>query len=131
MSAVLFTEYETANDKKIVCATLNSEKSLNALTLEMIRLLASKLPEWQANPTVVAVILDGAGEKAFCAGGDVRALYMGRTETGEEGFCESFFIEEYQLDYAIHRFNKPLIIWGSGIVMGGGLGLMAGASYRV
>lgn len=131
MSAVLFSEHETANDKKIVCATLNSEKSLNALTLEMIRLLASKLPEWQADPTVVAVILDGAGEKAFCAGGDIRALYMGMTGKGEEGFCESFFIEEYQLDYAIHCFNKPLITWGSGIVMGGGLGLMAGANYRV
>jgi len=136
MSAVLFTEHPAGNGKKIIQATLNSEKSLNALTLEMIRLLAPKLPEWQADPSVAAVILDGAGEKAFCAGGDIVNLYKGMVgETavaqGEAGFCETFFIEEYQLDHAIHCFSKPLIVWGSGIVMGGGLGLMAGANYRV
>tara|TARA_R110001583_G_scaffold78261_3_gene212280 strand:- start:848 stop:1981 length:1134 start_codon:yes stop_codon:yes gene_type:complete len=136
MSAVLFTEHPAGNGKKIIRARLNSEKSLNALTLEMIRLLAPKLPEWQDDPCVAAVILDGAGEKAFCAGGDIVNLYKGMVgETpvaeGERGFCETFFIEEYQLDHAIHCFSKPLIVWGSGIVMGGGLGLMAGANYRV
>ncbi|MEH6822848.1 MAG: enoyl-CoA hydratase/isomerase family protein [Motiliproteus sp.] len=136
MSAVVFTEHPAGNGKKIIQATFNSEKSLNALTLEMIRLLAPKLPEWQADPSVAAVILDGAGEKAFCAGGDIVNLYKGMVgetavKEGEPGFCETFFIEEYQLDHAIHCFSKPLIVWGSGIVMGGGLGLMAGANYRV
>ncbi|MEH6473048.1 MAG: enoyl-CoA hydratase/isomerase family protein [Halopseudomonas sp.] len=131
MSAVLFTEHDAGNGKKIVQATLNSEKSLNALTLEMIRLLAPKLPEWEADPTVAAVILDGAGEKAFCAGGDIVNLYKGMVGEGEANFCQTFFVEEYQLDHAIHCFSKPLIVWGSGIVMGGGLGLMAGANYRV
>ncbi|MFT5722593.1 MAG: enoyl-CoA hydratase/carnithine racemase, partial [Motiliproteus sp.] len=136
MSAILFTEHPAGNGKKIVRATLNAEKSLNALTLEMIRLLAPKLAEWQADPAVAAVILEGAGAKAFCAGGDIVNLYKGMVgdtpvAEGEPGFCETFFIEEYQLDHAIHCFSKPLIVWGSGIVMGGGLGLMAGASYRV
>ena len=131
MSAVVFTEHAAQNGKRIIQATLNSEKSLNALTLEMIRLLAPKLTEWQQDDSVAAVILDGAGEKAFCAGGDIRNLYLGMVGEGEPGFCETFFIEEYRLDYAIHTFTKPLIVWGSGIVMGGGLGLMAGANYRV
>lgn len=134
MSAVIFTEHTAENGKKIVQATLNSPKSLNALTLEMIRLLAPKLSEWQADDSVAAVILDGSGDKAFCAGGDIVNLYKGMTGesvAGEASFCETFFIEEYQLDHAIHCFNKPLIVWGGGIVMGGGLGLMAGANYRV
>ncbi|HEY5717421.1 MAG TPA: enoyl-CoA hydratase/isomerase family protein [Motiliproteus sp.] len=131
MSAVIFTEHAAQNGKRIIQATLNSEKSLNALTLEMIRLLAPKLNEWQQDDSVAAVILDGAGEKAFCAGGDIRNLYLGMVGEGEPGFCETFFTEEYRLDYAIHTFTKPFIVWGSGIVMGGGLGLMAGANYRV
>ncbi|MEH6627619.1 MAG: enoyl-CoA hydratase/isomerase family protein [Motiliproteus sp.] len=131
MSAVIFTEHASNNGKKIVQVTLNAEKSLNALTLEMIEILAPKMKEWQADDSVACVLLDGAGDKAFCAGGDIRNLYKGMTGDGKEGFCENFFIEEYQLDYAIHSFTKPFICWGNGIVMGGGLGLMSGANYRV
>ncbi|RDE19453.1 enoyl-CoA hydratase/isomerase family protein [Motiliproteus coralliicola] len=132
MTAILFTEHAAANGKKIIQATLNSEKSLNALTLEMIELLAPKLPEWEADEAVAAVILDGAGDKAFCAGGDIRNLYKGMVgDNDNPDFVETFFTEEYQLDHAIHCFTKPLIVWGGGIVMGGGLGLMAGANYRV
>ncbi|WP_210396930.1 enoyl-CoA hydratase/isomerase family protein [Motiliproteus sediminis] len=131
MTAVLFNEFLARNGKRIIQATLNSEKSLNALTLEMIRQLTPKLAEWEQDDSVAAVILDGAGSKAFCAGGDIRNLYLGMVGEGEAGFCETFFTEEYRLDYAIHTFAKPFIVWGSGIVMGGGLGLMAGANYRV
>ncbi len=131
MSAVIFTEHPAGNGKKIIQATLNAEKSLNALTLDMIRLLAPKLPEWEADASVAAVILDGAGQKAFCAGGDIVNLYRGMVGEGEANFCETFFVEEYRLDHAIHCFTKPLIVWGSGIVMGGGLGLMSGANYKV
>ncbi|WP_207063579.1 enoyl-CoA hydratase/isomerase family protein [Motiliproteus sp. SC1-56] len=130
-NALMITEHPAGNGKKVVQATLNAEKSLNALTLEMIRLLAPNLSRWQQDPEVAAVVLDGAGTKAFCAGGDIRNLYLGMTGEGEDGFCETFFTEEYRLDHAIHCFEKPLIVWGSGIVMGGGLGLMAGANYRV
>ncbi|MCW8886853.1 MAG: enoyl-CoA hydratase/isomerase family protein [Motiliproteus sp.] len=131
MSAIIFTEHAANNGKKIIQATLNSEKSLNALTLEMIEILAPKMKEWETDDSVAAIVLDGAGDKAFCAGGDIRNLYMGMTGDGEAGFCEKFFTEEYQLDYAIHCFKKPFICWGNGIVMGGGLGLMSGANYRV
>ena len=131
MTAILFTEHAAANGKVIVQATLNSPKSLNALTLDMIRALAPKLAEWEADARVAAVILDGDGDKAFCAGGDIVNLYKGMAESERAGFCETFFTEEYRLDHAIHCFSKPFIVWGGGIVMGGGLGLMAGANYRV
>ncbi len=131
MSSILINEYPCQAGRKVVQATLNAEKSLNALTLEMIDLLGPKLAEWEADESVVCVLLDGAGDKAFCAGGDIRNLYLGMTGEGEKDFCETFFTREYRLDYQIHNYSKPLVCWGNGIVMGGGLGLMAGANYRV
>jgi enoyl-CoA hydratase/carnithine racemase len=79
------------------------------------------------------VLLDAAGEKAFCAGGDLRQLYQTLLDCGpaRNTYAESFFGEEYVLDHQIHTFPKPFLCWGHGIVMGGGVGLMAGASHRV
>lgn len=131
MSALKVTRHPAGNGKCILQATLDAEKSLNALTLEMIRDLAPLLADAQEDDQVAAILLDGAGHKAFCAGGDIRNIYKGMTGEGEPGFCETFFTEEYRLDYAIHTSRKPVIVWGGGIVMGGGLGLMAGASHRV
>lgn len=125
MSAVIF---EKRNG--VAYATLNSEASLNSLTMEMIDLLTPQLAAWARDPEVALVVLKGAGEKAFCAGGDVRQLHACVT-TGRQRDAERFFEKEYQLDYAIHVYPKPLVVWGHGIVMGGGLGLMAGASHRV
>ena len=131
---VLFEELPVRGGQRIAIATLNAEKSLNALTLEMIRLLDARLSAWENDDAVVAVLLRGAGDKAFCAGGDVRSLRAALLEDGEvypNPHAVAFFSEEYRLDYRIHRYRKPLIVWGGGIVMGGGLGLMAGASHRV
>jgi len=133
-AVVLFEELVVANGKKIGVATLNSEKSLNSLSLPMVELLGSKLTEWEAKSHIVAVFLQGAGDKSFCAGGDVVSLYHGSAAYGEglkTTFCEEFFTKEYQLDYQIHTYNKPFIVWGNGIVMGGGLGILSGASHRV
>ena len=131
MSCVLFNEYPTQDGKKIVEISLNAERSLNALTLDMIDLIQPKLDEWKDDNSVVAVILDSAGEKAFCAGGDVVNLYKSMTGDGAASFPEEFFTREYTLDYTIHTYSKPIICWGSGIVMGGGMGLMNGCSHRV
>lgn len=131
---VLFRELESVSDKKIAIATLNSEKSLNALSLEMVELLAPKLNEWQGREDIAVVVLEGAGEKAFCAGGDVVQLYKASTQAGHGNYSqdiEDFFTKEYQLDFLIHTYSKPVLLWGHGIVMGGGLGLFAGASHRV
>jgi len=132
-SPVLFEEKHTANGLVVGVATLNAPKALNALSLEMLELLSEKLSDWEQDDNVVCVLLQGAGEKAFCAGGDIRKLYQSIVENpqGPNAYAENFFSVEYRLDYAIHRYSKPFICWGHGLVIGGGLGLMAGASYRV
>ena len=92
------------------------------------------LRRWAADPDIACVVLHGAGEKAFCAGGDTRSLYQLLKEhpgVVPNPTALTYFADEYRLDYLTHRYPKPLLVWGSGIVLGGGLGLMAGASHRV
>ncbi|WP_163557467.1 enoyl-CoA hydratase/isomerase family protein [Halomonas sp. NO4] len=136
--AVIFDELPTRDGGRIGVATLNAPKSLNALSLEMARQLDAKLDAWAVDRSIVAVWLEGAGDKAFCAGGDIVALYRSMTEEGENRgsgrdsvFAETYFTTEYRLDYRIHTYPKPLLVWGDGIVMGGGLGLMAGGFQRL
>ena len=126
-AVVLFEIISSGNGKKIAVATLNSEKTLNALSPPMVDLLRPQLAQWEGDEKIVAVVLRGKGDKAFCAGGDV--VQLTKSETTE--LAEQFFETEYRLDYQIHMYKKPLIAWGNGIVMGGGMGLMSGASHRV
>ncbi|MBB5321406.1 enoyl-CoA hydratase/isomerase family protein [Marinobacter oulmenensis] len=128
---LVFEEWKTPGDGCIAVARLNAPRSLNSLSLEMINLLRPQLQRWAEDPRVKAVWLESEGDKAFCAGGDIVALYRSMTESGSAGEGERFFTEEYQLDYQIHTFPKPIVCWGNGIVMGGGIGLMVGASHRV
>lgn len=130
---VLFDELTSESGKLIGVATLNSERSLNALSGDMVDALFPKLQEWQNRDDIAVVLLQGAGEKAFCAGGDIVNLYNEmKAHAGDYApEIESYFTREYQLDYLIHTFNKPFIVWGAGIVMGGGLGMMVGGSHRV
>ncbi|NWN92619.1 enoyl-CoA hydratase/isomerase family protein [Marinobacter adhaerens] len=130
---IVFEEWETADGLLIAVARLNAPKTLNSLSLEMIRQLTPQLESWGANDRVQAVWIEAEGDKAFCAGGDIVALYRSMTEPGSAGPSEgeAFFTEEYELDYLIHTYPKPVVCWGHGIVMGGGLGIMAGASHRV
>ncbi|MBB5943381.1 enoyl-CoA hydratase/carnithine racemase [Xanthomonas arboricola] len=141
-AAVLFETRAAAEGRRLGIATLNAPRTLNGLSLEMARLLDAQLTQWAQDPTVALVLLQGAGEKAFCAGGDLHGLYRGMRARTTEGaalhedprgdaHAEAFFETEYRLDYRIHTFPKPVLCWGHGIVMGGGIGLMAGASHRV
>lgn len=113
--------------------TLSVAATLNSLTLEMVDLMQARLDQWREDDNIAAIFIDGAGEKAFCAGGDVQALYQSATETpgGPCDYAETFFTREYRLNYTLHTYPKPIICWGHGIVMGGGLGVMAGCSHRV
>lgn len=112
--------------------TLNRPKALNALTHEMIQGLAHHLRLWADDENVRAILIRGAGEKAFCAGGDIRGLYE-LDRRGESGI--TFFTDEYRLNYAIHTYLantlKTCIAWMDGIVMGGGMGIAQGASVRI
>lgn len=132
-SKIIFSKLPTASGHSFGVATLNAESSLNSLSLEMIELLAPMLLEWSKDDGIVGVVLNGAGDKAFCAGGDVRQLYHSIQQSGQgiNRHVEEFFSREYELDYLIHTFPKPVVVWGNGIVMGGGIGLMAGASHRI
>ncbi|HRH92889.1 MAG TPA: enoyl-CoA hydratase/isomerase family protein, partial [Agitococcus sp.] len=82
LASVLFSEVATTNGKKIAIAQLNSEKTLNSLNLPMIELLYPQLQQWANDDNVVAVVLQGAGEKAFCAGGDVKKICVAVREHG-------------------------------------------------
>ena len=118
---------------KVAVLTLNNPTSLNALNFTMIDTLYRYLINWRHNDNVACVVIDSAGDKAFCAGGDVQALYHAMQQAPKKACpaAEDFFSREYRLDYLIHTYSKPIIVWGSGIVMGGGLGLFAGADFRV
>ncbi len=128
-----FDLMDTGTRYRLGVATLTAPSSHNALTLDMIEALQARLSAWQQDPDLACVILQGAGDKAFCAGGDIVQLYqsMQAHPEGPNPYAEAFFSREYALDYLIHTYPKPVICLGHGIVMGGGLGLMAGASHRV
>ena len=130
---VLFDEITTAGGHRFGVATLNAPASLNALSVDMVRLLTPKLRAWALDAGIAGVLLQASGEKAFCAGGDLRQLYqtLRAFGAGRNAYAERFFAEEYELDHLIHTYPKPFLCWGHGIVMGGGVGLMAGASHRV
>ncbi|MDM0112288.1 enoyl-CoA hydratase/isomerase family protein [Variovorax sp. J22R133] len=131
---VLFDEISTACGRRFGHATLNSAATLNALSLDMIDRLGPMLATWAKDERVAGVVLDALGEKAFCAGGDLQHLYASMRDTAKGEVpvqAARFFEREYRLDYQIHTFPKPILCWGNGIVMGGGIGLLAGASHRV
>lgn len=105
--------------------TLNRPKALNALTLGMVRAIWPAMLQWRDDPAVELVILDGAGERGLCAGGDVRWLYDSRARGLDDALA--FWREEYALNALIHRYPKPFVPIMDGIVMGGGIGLSAHA----
>ena len=112
--------------------TLNRPKALNTLSLAMYRVFDPRLVEWGRDPAIHALIVRGAGDKAFCAGGDVRAIYDARFDPkGPGDYKADFFREEYCLIQRVHRFPKPYIALVDGITMGGGCGVSINGSHRV
>ena len=109
--------------------TLNRPKAINALTLEMAVAMTARLRSWASDPAVGAILIDGAGERALCAGGDIRALY----DAAKSGnpLPQTFWSTEYRLDVLIARYPKPVIAVMDGLVMGGGVGLSAHAAHRI
>ncbi|MBT4905825.1 MAG: enoyl-CoA hydratase/isomerase family protein [Rhodospirillaceae bacterium] len=112
---------------RIGLITLNKPKALNALSLSMIHAIAPQLEAWAADDGVDAVVIQGTGDKAFCAGGDIRDLYEGR---GTD-FGPTYYAAEYKLNVMIHTFPKPYIALMDGVTMGGGVGMSVHGSHRV
>lgn len=111
-------------------AILNRPKALNALSHGMVKALAGQLTQWADDPSVAHVVVKGAGDKAFCAGGDIRSIYDARMEGRTEGLSR-FFGDEYILNAQIKSFPKPYISLVDGIVMGGGVGVSVHGSHRI
>jgi enoyl-CoA hydratase len=117
---------------RLATVTINRPQALNALTLANYREIAPKLPEWAADVGVAGVLVRGTGERAFCAGGDVRDLYeAGRGIAGDPALPRDFFREEYRLIRQIHRYPKPWIAIIAGITMGGGAGISVNGAYPI
>ena len=130
---VIFRTVATRSGHKLGLLTLNAPAAMNAVDLDMVNRIDRQLKRWEENDDVVAVIMRGAGDKAFSAGGDIRKLYDSMCAEGDERYryADQFFSGEYGKNYRVHLFTKPLIAWGNGFVMGGGLGLFIGANHRV
>jgi enoyl-CoA hydratase len=108
---------------------LNRPKAINAVTLEMFRDIDQALDAFEADPAVAVIVLEGAGERGLCAGGDIRALYESSKVQGDLG--KVLWREEYILNARIAKFSKPYVAYMDGIVMGGGVGLSAHSRHRV
>jgi enoyl-CoA hydratase/carnithine racemase len=108
---------------------LNRPKAINAVTLEMFRDIDRALDAFAADPQVAVILLEGAGDRGLCAGGDIRALWESSNENGDLG--KVLWREEYILNARIKKFPKPYVAFMDGIVMGGGVGLSAHSAHRV
>src|SRR3954452_1534326 len=108
---------------------LNRPKAINAVTLEMFREIDKALDEFESDPAIGVILLEGAGDRGLCAGGDIRALYESSKAKGDLG--KILWREEYILNARIAKFPKPYVAFMDGIVMGGGVGLSAHGSHRV
>ncbi|HQT84864.1 MAG: 3-hydroxyisobutyryl-CoA hydrolase [Acidiphilium sp. 37-64-53] len=110
--------------------TLNRPRALNALSYEMCCAIDDALAAWRSDATIIGVLIDGAGERGFCAGGDIRALYQAAIG-GDAASSDIFFAREYRLNARIANFPKPYVALMDGITMGGGVGLSAHGSHRI
>lgn len=108
---------------------LNRPKAINALTLEMARGIDRALDAFAADPEVALVLVEGAGERGLCAGGDIRGLYDSAREGGDLG--PVFWREEYVINARIAKYPKPYVAFMDGLVMGGGVGIAAHGSHRI
>lgn len=119
---------ETAGNKGVI--TLNRPKALNSLNLSMIRKIYPQLKTWNSDPNIKMIIVKGTGDRAFCAGGDVRALVEAH-KVGNPSLAEDFFREEYALNNLIGTLQIPYVALIDGITMGGGIGISVHGAFRV
>lgn len=122
---------EKAGRHSIGWVKLDNPRALNALTLETFRAMETQLLTWRNQDDIACVVFHADSDKAFCAGGDVKALVSELTSKPGLQTAVEFFASEYFVDYLIHSYPKPILCWADGITMGGGIGIMNGASSRV
>jgi enoyl-CoA hydratase len=124
------TETLITQDNQMGVITLNRPQALNALSPTQFGTLDTCLRDWESDPSVSVVVIEGAGDKAFSAGGDIKAVWDGRLR-GDDAANREVFRAEYRLDRRIHHYPKPYVALLDGIVMGGGAGVSVNGRYRV
>ncbi len=129
-------EHKKPDDSILLEIELNNPKKLNVLNLEMILTLNKAVRKWQDREELSVVFIHSAGDRAFCAGGDVAQIYSTILESKKRKkdpalATKSFFQKEYETDYILSHFPKPVVLWGNGIVMGGGMGLFMSSSHPI
>jgi enoyl-CoA hydratase/carnithine racemase len=117
-------------DRRAGRITLDRPQALNALSQDMVNEVTAAMRQWRDDPAVELVILDAAGPRAFCAGGDIGALYSAGRQ-GDHHVARAFFRDEYRMNACIAEFPKPVVAFMQGYVMGGGVGLAGHASHRI
>src|SRR6056297_1292977 len=110
--------------------TLNRPKALNALTWEMCTRIEAALDDWAEDDGVAMLVIDGAGDKAFCAGGDIAEMYATGTK-GDFDYGRKFWADEYRMNAKLFNFPKPVVSFLHGFTMGGGVGVGCHASHRI
>lgn len=133
---VLIAEHAAPGGRAVAEITLNVEATLNSLSLGMAHTIAAALRGWHNDGRIACVLIRGAGDRAFCAGGDIQALYAAMVKNHAAGrvvddYPFQFFEHEYRLDYLIHTYPKPVVALGHGVVMGGGLGIYSASRFRL
>ena len=129
-TTIVFSE-EKSGRFKVGYIALNNPRALNALDLGMLQQMEGKLLEWRQDEDLACVVVYAESEKAFCAGGDVKSLVLALQRDRTIATARDYFTTEYFVDYLIHVYPKPILCWADGITMGGGIGIMNGASSRV
>lgn len=130
----LLSENEILINKRkngVLILTLNRPEALNSLNLNMVSTIYEHLKKGETDSSVKVVVINGSGDKAFCAGGDIKTFYKAKSDEKIKRSAVDFFEEEYKLDEYIYNYPKPIIANLDGIAMGGGIGLTFGAQFRV
>lgn len=117
----------TKDGKMIGVIMLNNPKALNAQNLDMVQTVRQVLRAWRDDKGVVVIVIHGAGNRALCAGGDIKSL----AQAHDVDSVRQFFEQEYELMAMLYEYPKPVLAWGHGVVMGGGLGLLSACSHKV
>ncbi|MFD2739845.1 enoyl-CoA hydratase/isomerase family protein [Sulfitobacter aestuarii] len=110
--------------------TLTRPQALNALTYEMCLAIEAAIEGWREDGRVALVMLDAAGERAFCSGGDIAELYA-RGRAGDHAYGQRFWADEYRLNHKLYSYDKPVVSFLQGFTMGGGVGIGCHGSHRV
>ena len=129
--SVAFKEHAHVGEIRLL-----APRTLNVLTLEMIQKIKNQLELWKSNPEIKCVFIHSEGDRAFSAGGDVKSLYFlikqARENNQDAGeVVNEFFETEYDLDLLLHTYPKPVVAWGHGFIMGGGLGMFLACSHSI